>query len=114
VEEAGGQRKLHQRKGERQGAKLTTELIVNKQRKGSKDGEWAGDKPLPKAGQVVDHGDDLLRQRAASKTQLHCKTGKQTANYNKTQTAEGSGGTLNLSQGKGAGQTTKLQVVNSQ
>jgi hypothetical protein len=33
-----------------QGSNLSTELSVNKQRKGSEDCEWADDKPLPKAG----------------------------------------------------------------
>jgi hypothetical protein len=51
------------------------------------------DKPLPKAGKVVDHRDHLLSQRAASKTELPHKTEKQTANCNKTQSAEGTGGT---------------------
>jgi hypothetical protein len=35
-------------------------------------------------------------------------------NCNQTQTVEGEGGTLNLPQRKGAGQRTKLSVLNSQ
>jgi hypothetical protein len=55
-----------------------------------------GNKPLPKAGKVVDHRSHLLSQRAASKTKLPCKTEKQTANWNLTQTVKGVGVTLNL------------------
>jgi hypothetical protein len=47
-----------------------TKLTVNKHKKGSEDWEWAGDKPLPEAGQVVDHKAVLLSQGAASKTEL--------------------------------------------
>jgi hypothetical protein len=50
-----------------------------------------GNKPLPEAWKVVDHRADLLSQRAASKTELPCKTEKR--NCNKTQTADGVGGT---------------------
>jgi hypothetical protein len=48
-----------------------------------------GSKPLPKTAQVVDHTVHLLSQRAVSKTELPCKTEKQTVNCNKAQTAEG-------------------------
>jgi hypothetical protein len=41
----------------------------------------------------VDHRAHLLRQRAASKPKLPCKTEKQTVNYNKTYKVEGAGGT---------------------
>jgi hypothetical protein len=41
----------------------------------------------------MDHRNYLLSQRAASKTELPCKTEKQTENCNKTWTAEGAGGT---------------------
>jgi hypothetical protein len=37
AEGVGGTLKLHQRKGERQGVKLSEELSVNKHRKGSED-----------------------------------------------------------------------------
>jgi hypothetical protein len=62
--------KLHLRKGEGEGANLSDELSVNKHSKGSVDWELAGDKPLPKAGKVVDHKTDLLNQRVAPKTEL--------------------------------------------
>jgi hypothetical protein len=67
-------------------------------------------KPLPKAGQLVDHRADLLSQRAASKTELPCKTEKQSLNCNQTKTVEAAGGTLNLPQRKGAGQRAKLST----
>jgi hypothetical protein len=35
-----------------------------------------GDKPLPEARQAVDHRDDLLDHRAASKSELPCKNEK--------------------------------------
>jgi hypothetical protein len=40
-----------------------------------------GNKPLPEAGQVVDHKDHLLSQLAAPKVKLLCKIEKQTANH---------------------------------
>jgi hypothetical protein len=49
-----------------------------------------GDKPLSKAGKVVDHRHDLLNWRAASKTKMHQKTEKQTVSCNKSKTREGS------------------------
>jgi hypothetical protein len=61
---------LPKKNGEEQGANLSTELLVNKHRKGSEDGEQEGNKPLPKAGQVMDHRADLLSQIAASQTKL--------------------------------------------
>jgi hypothetical protein len=66
-----------------------------------------GEKPLPKAGQVVDHRADLLSQRTASKTKLPHKTEKQAANCDKTWAAEGADGTLKMPQRKGAGQRNK-------
>jgi hypothetical protein len=62
----------------------------------------------------VDHRTDLLSQRAVSKVELPCKTGKQTANCKKTWTVEGMGDMLNLLQRKGVGQRIKLPVLNSQ
>jgi hypothetical protein len=50
---------------------------VNKHNKGSKGWQQVGNKPLPEAGQVVDHRANLLSQRAASKTKLPHKTEKQ-------------------------------------
>jgi hypothetical protein len=73
-----------------------------------------GDKPLSKAGQAVDHRDDLLSQTAAFQTELHHKTEEQTMNCNLAWTAEGVGGMLNLPQRKGVRQTIKLSVLNSQ
>jgi hypothetical protein len=73
-----------------------------------------GDKQLHKSGQVVDHRDDLLSQRAASKTRLPHKTEKQTANCNLPWTVEGLGGTLSLPQREGAGQRAKLPALSSQ
>jgi hypothetical protein len=49
-------------KGEGKGSKPNTELTVKKHGKGSEDWEWVGNKPLPEAGQVVDHRAHLLRQ----------------------------------------------------
>jgi hypothetical protein len=69
-----------------------------------------GDKPLPKAGQVVDHRTHLLSQKATSKTKLPHNTEKQTSNCHKTRTAEGADGILNLPQRKGAGQRNKPPV----
>jgi hypothetical protein len=82
---------------EREGTRSLTfspEFSVNIHRKGSEDWERAGNKPLPEAGHVVDHRADLVNQRAASKIELSCRTEKQTANCNKTQTAEREGGVL--------------------
>jgi hypothetical protein len=76
AEGAGGMQKLHWRKGAGQGAKLSTELSVNKHRKGSKGWEWSGDKPLPETGKIMDHRAHLLSQRAASKTELPSKAEK--------------------------------------
>jgi hypothetical protein len=84
---------LPQRKGEGQEANISAELSVNKHRKGSEDLEQVGNKPLPKAGKVVDHRTHLLRQKASSQTELPCSTEKQIVNCNKTQRAEGVGGT---------------------
>jgi hypothetical protein len=49
----------------------------------------AGDKPPPKAGQIVDFRGNLLSQRVAFKTKFPCKSEKQTANCTQTWTAEG-------------------------
>jgi hypothetical protein len=68
--------KVHWRKGEGQEAGLRAELSVNKNRKGSEDWQQVGNKPLPEAGQVVDHKDHPLSQRAVSKTELPHKTEK--------------------------------------
>jgi hypothetical protein len=62
----------------------------------------------------VDHRDDLLSKKAASKTELLHKTEKQTVNCNKTQRVEGEGGKLSLFQRKGMGQRNKPSVLNFQ
>jgi hypothetical protein len=72
------------------------------------------DKPLPTAGQVLDHRAHLLSQRVASKAELPPKTEKQTVNSKQIWTVEGWGGTLNLPQKKKAGKeitpSTELSV----
>jgi hypothetical protein len=62
----------------------------------------------------VDHRDDLLSKREASKIELPHKTEKQTVNCNLPQTAERVDGTMNLPQGKREGQRTKFSVLSSQ
>jgi hypothetical protein len=69
VQGAGEVLNLYQGKGVGQGAKLSIELSV-KHRKGSEGWEEAGDNPLPKAEQIVDHRADILNQRAAFKIEL--------------------------------------------
>jgi hypothetical protein len=60
-----------------------------------------GNKPLLKAGKVVDHRNHLLDQRAASKTKLLHKTENQTANCNKTQIMEEEGGAQHAPEKRG-------------
>jgi hypothetical protein len=63
---------LHWRKGAGKGANFSTKLSVSK---GSEGRERADKKPLPEAGQVVDHRADHLSQRAAFKIELPLLTG---------------------------------------
>jgi hypothetical protein len=75
-------------KGEQQGADLHANF--SKQRLERQKGQqWAGDKPLPKIGQVEVHKAHLLSQWATSKVKWHCKIEKQSANHHNTLTAGG-------------------------
>jgi hypothetical protein len=59
--EGVGSLKVHQRKGEEQGANLSR--TISKQTLEREEGQqWMGDKPLPEAGQVVYHKNHFLSQ----------------------------------------------------
>jgi hypothetical protein len=104
---------MHWRRGEGQGANLskTTSKQMPERQEGQ---EQASNKPLPEAGQVVDHRDHLLSQWVAPKTELPCKTEKQTLKHHNTLTAEVADGTLTLPQGKGVGQRNQPPAQKSQ
>jgi hypothetical protein len=98
-----------------QGNREDQEATLSKQTLERQEGqEWAGDKPLPDAAQVVDDSVHLLSQWAAPKAKLPCNTEKQTASCHNTLTAEGTDRTLNLPQRKGVGQRNKPSEWKSQ
>jgi hypothetical protein len=73
-----GDKRLHWRSGEGQGADLHANF--QKTKTGKRGQQKVGDKPLFKIRQMEVHKAHLLSQGATSKVKQHCKVEKQSAN----------------------------------